>query len=175
MDAGILFEQESKQAYFTEYCPSRKGYNSFLTELSMLPSTSHYFECLKAGMNPFKTKLIPYSEDPKKFGASIRLFNFERDKNRFCMGEIPIIIKGKDVWLWDVKMKDSRLITVGQAKDVACATGAGDSPEEAIQNAQKNVKDIIFKDLYYRDDIAEKSSWFNLLYRYYWLKDNKFL
>ena len=174
MDAAVLFDRVDETPYFSEFCSFRKGYNCFITEMAMLPSVSHYFESIKQGKNPFNTKLFQFEKKIKSFGASIRIFNLDQDENRFCKGETQIQIKGKDVWLWDGKIDKGQIVTTGQTKDVAVITGAGDTPEEAIQNAISNIQEITMKDMYYRNDIDSKE-WFGLISRYNWLKENKYI
>lgn len=168
MDASILFDKKG-QGYFGEFCPERKGYNAFYTELAMLPSVSRYFESLAKGINPFLT------EGAKRFGASIRIFNTAKDDKRFVKADLQIQAEGRYVWLMDAKKdEEGNLMTAGQNYDTAVVTGCGDTIDEAIEDCENNLKYFSMKDGYYRTDLKSEE-WFSPKYRYRWLESKKLI
>jgi len=169
VDAGILFDQKDGTPYFTEFCHSRKSYNAFLTELSMMPSVSQYFDCIINGVDPFQ------GPGRKRFGASIRIFNLAQDDDRFVKPELKILGDSPNIWFTDVKMVDDDIVTAGYSYETVIVTGVGDSAEEAIQECKKHTKEIILKEMYHRSDLEDKDQWFNILYRYHWLKEHELL
>ena len=165
MDASMLIDTRMDKPYFGEYCP-RRGYNSFLTELALLPSASLWFESVAKGENPFR--------DSKKFAASIRIFNLSRGRNGPAK-DLLIQAEGKDVWLFDAKKKGEKLFTCGVDDNLGVVTGSGDTPEGAIKAVKHNLKSLIVKDMYYRTDIEDTENWYAPLYRYNYLKNNDWL
>ena len=167
MDASMYVDRHTNKAYFGEFCPERRGYNSFLTELSMLPSVSYFFESVIAGINPF--------ESAKPFGVSIRVFNSQTDEERHPKGGLAIKAYGRNVWLWDVK-KDEKdnLVTVGESDSAACITGVGDTVDEAIENVFYNLGNFCMQDMMLRTDFKTEE-WYGLKKRYTYLEENGWL
>ncbi len=147
-DASILIDKKDGTMYFGEFCPNRKGYNAFYTELSMLPSASKYFESLVAGKNPFP--ILPLRIDGQ-FGASARMFNLKYDDKGLTSDDTPIIsMDEKNVWLLDAKLDDEQLCTAGYTWDIATVTGNGKTPENAAFNLYENIKQVNFNSSYKR-------------------------
>ena len=100
-DAGVLFDQKKKTPYFTEFCSSRKGWASFVTELSMLPSASYFFECVKDRITP---------KFEKEYGFAIVLYNQDNKE------DLSIVEKGDDKNLWTMyyyKDEEGNRMTTG--------------------------------------------------------------
>ncbi len=169
VDAGVLVDKEDGKPYFTEFCHSRKGYNAFYGELAMCPSVSQYFEAVMANTSPFD------SIGAKRFAASISIFNSCTDDKRFVMPDLQMMVKGDNVWLVDAKKKDDKIVTAGyNVYTTAVVTGAGDTPEEAVKNCQKHLKEIKMKEMAHRMDTATNED-YGILSRYYYLRDNNLL
>jgi len=177
MDASMLIDRKNDKPYFGEFCAARRGYNSFYTELTLLPSVSHFFECVKQGLNPFKAKLHPFENDVAKFAVSIRIFNLVEDKDRYPQSDLPIQVDkllSKYIWLEDAKKVDNKIVTAGYKQDVAIVTGAGNSLKEAIENAIMNVSGLVIRDMYFRNDL-DSEEWYSLSNRYTYLLEQKWL
>jgi phosphoribosylamine-glycine ligase len=159
MDAGILFDQKTKTPYFTEFCSGRKGWASTATIFSMMPSISHFYECIKNGIRP----TFEY-----EYGFAIVLYNLG--------SKVGIPLQTNDcnnVWLMDVKNdEENGLVTTGFDDTIAYVTGQGKTAEEAIQSALDNMKNVAFSDEYWRTDNLTSDQWYEILFRYKWLESN---
>ena len=143
IDAGILFDRNSKRAYFTEFCFQRFGWDAFPTELSMCDSVASYFESIMKGENPLK----------RRFGAGVRLFNLNQDDERYPEPELSVNWKEeaeKDLYLYDVKKSKGKVVTAGFQQDLGVATGSGDFLMQAIGKCYENANAISLKDMYYK-------------------------
>jgi phosphoribosylamine-glycine ligase len=142
IDCGIIFDKDNKP-YFTEFCYQRFGWDCFPTELVMSESVTDYFKKVVKGENPLKYR----------FGASVRLFNLNQDKDRFVASDMGIDVtedSAKSLFLYDVKKEDDKLVTAGFQKDIGVICGSGDFPIEAIEKCYSYMENIAFNDLYYR-------------------------
>jgi len=135
-DASVLYSPSRDKFYFGEFSKNRWGFDSVFAELSTFNSVSEYFEQILEGKNL----------NPKyKYGVAVRLFNIDKEKN------LLIHIKNnKNIWLFDAKKKEESIYTCGVGKDIAVVTGAGNTLEEAVENAYNNLKNIKFDGMYYR-------------------------
>lgn len=144
-DASLLIDSKSGKIYFGEYCANRPGYNALFTEISLAGSASRYFENIRKHKSPFPNG---------KVGASVRLFNLNQDPStELTEAGKQLSLLGddqKNIWLWDVKEHDDKLISVGYDRNLAVVTGVGESIEEAVQQAYKNTSKIAFEGVYYR-------------------------
>ncbi|MGI8419193.1 MAG: hypothetical protein ACR2LN_00960 [Candidatus Levyibacteriota bacterium] len=145
-DASILINRRDGKLYFGEFCSNRPGYNSLFTELAQCPSIDAFFEAVVHKNSPFTLGTV---------GTSVRLFNLNRDEEtEQISSNISVDFKSeveKDLWLWDVKKKDKgRLFSVGTDWNLAVATGAGKSIDEAIAKTYNVIHDFAFVGAYYR-------------------------
>jgi phosphoribosylamine-glycine ligase len=165
MDASVLIDRKTNKYYFGEYCPSRPGWAAFVTELSMLPSVSYFFECVKNRITP---------NFDKKYGFAIPIFNDNTNKERYSQEDLSIQVQDpNNVWLTNVyKNKEGEIMTTAMYADTCYVTGQGDTAEEAIKSAEENLKNVAFKDMYYRSDYFEKEKWFGILFEFDWLEKN---
>lgn len=122
--------------FFGEFCSNRFGYDALMTEMTMAHGPSQYFEKIMAGENPL---------EDFKFGAAVRVFNLNRTKDQ----EI-IVENWKPTWLYEVKMEDDRMLSVGDCWDLGVMTGRGNTLEEAVENVYENYEGLVFKEKYSR-------------------------
>lgn len=132
-DISLYITDES--IYFGEFCSNRFGYDALMTEMSMSGGASNYFTAIMEVKNPLKSK----------FGAALRVFNLNRSKDQE-------IIVGNDeyTWLYEVKKKDDKLVSVGDCWDLGVITGCGETPEEAVEDAYGYLDTLVFKERYTR-------------------------
>jgi phosphoribosylamine-glycine ligase len=158
-DAGVIYDKKKKGFFFTEYCPDRWGYSAIFDELATLPSVGYYFEKLLRGEDIYDPK------ECKRFGASFRIFRrveFGEPRDKIKSEDI-ILPEGfdKDIWLWDVKKTSKGLETANYDYNVAVVTGAGETLEEAFQNAFENTKKIVFNGFHWQLDMVLNRSYKN--------------
>lgn len=121
--------------YFGEFCSNRFGYDAIFTEMTMSHGPSSYFEHIMAGENPLDFK----------YGTGIRVFNLNRSK------DVEVNVGSwKPTWLFEVTKKDDKVVSLGDAWDLAVITGRGDTVEEAIDNVYDNYNTLSFKEKYVR-------------------------
>jgi hypothetical protein len=156
---NVLYDKKKRGFFFTEYC-IRPGYScNLFTELSTLPSVGYYFEKLLRGEDVYDPK------ECKRFGASFRIFRrveFGEPRDKIKSEDI-ILPEGfdKDIWLWDVKKTSKGLETANYDYNVAVVTGAGETLEEAFQNAFENTKKIVFNGFHWQLDMVLNRSYKN--------------
>lgn len=119
--------------YFGEFCSNRPGYDSLMTEMAMAGGAIPYFSALQSLKNPLSSR----------FGAAVRVFNLNRSK------DVEINV-GDDssTWLFEVKKKDDKLLSVGDCWDLGVITGVGETFEEAVDDVYKNYDSLTFKEKY---------------------------
>lgn len=122
--------------YFGEFCSNRFGYDALMTEMTMSHGPRAYFESIMAG----KTPLADF-----KFGTALRVFNLNRSKDQ----EIKVG-SWKPAWLYEVKQKDDKLLSVGDCWDLGVVTGRGNDVTEAVNNLYANYDSLVFKEKYAR-------------------------
>lgn len=125
-----------KGLFFGEFCSNRFGYDALMTEMTMAHGPSAYFEAIVAGQNPLQDF---------NFGTAIRMFNLNRTKDQ----EVTIG-SWKPTWLYEVKKKDDKLLSVGDCWDLGVMTGRGNTIEEAVDNVYDNYQTLVFKEKYVR-------------------------
>lgn len=119
--------------FFGEFCSNRFGYDASMTEMAMSGGVISYFTALQSGKNPLLSR----------FGAATRVFNLNRSK------DVEINIKDEsDVWLYEVKGEDGKMISVGDCWDLGVITGKGETIEEAVDDCYKNYDGVTFKEKY---------------------------
>lgn len=145
-DASILYDADTGEPYFGEFCANRPGYDCTITELSLFERVTDFFEAIVAGENPMK-------KANHTFAASVRLFNLKRDGERHLLKDAPInTLPGseRDFWPYDAKMKDGKLVTAGYTWDIGIVTGSGDDIEEAAEDCYRNLELVSVEGVYYR-------------------------
>ena len=134
-DGSVLIEKKTQDLYFGEFCANRWGWDSFFTNLSMCNSVSDFFESMVKGKNPLKNK----------YGAAVRMFNLKKDM------EVPIITDNdKEVYYYDAKMKDGKVVSAGTGWDLLVCTGADNDLEVAVDKAYDVLHSTNFTNGYYR-------------------------
>lgn len=122
--------------FFGEFCSNRFGYDALMTEMTMADGPSQYFSKIMKGKNPI---------EQFKYGTAVRVFNLNRTKDQ----EITIG-SWKPTWLYEVKTKDNKIVSVGDCWDLGVITGRGETVEEAIDNVYDNYDTLNFKEKYIR-------------------------
>lgn len=132
-DISLYFTE--KGIFFGEFCSNRFGYDALMTEMTMAHGPGRYFGSIMEGKNPLVSK----------FGTAARVFNLNRAKDQ----EISIENE-KPVWLYEVKKKDDKMVSVGDCWDLGVITGRGEDIQEAVDNLYDNVNFVVFKEKYIR-------------------------
>jgi hypothetical protein len=145
-DASLLIDRRTRRIHFGEFCSNRPGYNSLFSEIAQCASAHHYFASFAAGRSPFV---------PGTVGCSVSLFNPATDRHFGCHppAGAPIEYKprvAEQLWLWDVKREEGRLVSAGEDWNLGVITGTGKSIEEAVQRMYRGVDDFSFVGVYYR-------------------------
>ncbi len=99
--------------YFGEFCSNRFGYDTLITEMCMAHGPSEYFGKIMEKVNPLSHF---------KFGTAIRAFNLKVKEEQEVMYE-----NWKPVWIYDAKMKDDKMVTIGEDWDLAVNRSGSDS------------------------------------------------
>lgn len=133
-DISLYFTDDG--IYFGEFCSNRFGYDALMTEMTMAHGPGMYFAKLMAGENPL---------EDFKFGTAARIFNLNRAKDQ----EISVE-NDKPIWLYEVKKKDDKMLSVGDCWDLGVVTGRGNDISEAVDNLYDNVTFLTFKEKYFR-------------------------
>lgn len=120
--------------YFGEFCPNRFGYDAIMTEIGMCGSAKGYFDAIMSHQSPLKSE----------FGAGVRLFNLNKSEDR------EIITTDENIYLYEVYKDDEKMCSIGNCSDLGVAVGAGNTISEAVDALYTSVKNISFKELYYK-------------------------
>jgi hypothetical protein len=146
-DCGLLYD--GKDFWFTEYCGNRYGWDGFYSEAVMRdegkPFITDYFDDIAAGRNPLKSK----------YGAALRLFNYEGDMEDTSdpVGDEPIKWDksiDEHLFLYNVNEDGEEIVTTSNMDFVGCLTSGGNSAEEAVKGIYKMLDKFYFEKLYYR-------------------------
>lgn len=121
--------------YFGEFCSNRVGYDSVMTEMEMSGGSDAYFTSIVEGKNPLL----------KRFGAAVRLFNLNRQKDRELIWDDETDCH---IWMYEVYQKDGKVMSLGCCWDLGVVTGAGDTIQEAVDNLYCYADGISFKEIY---------------------------
>jgi hypothetical protein len=144
-DASLLIDKRTGKIYFGEFCSNRPGYNSLFTELAQCRSVNDYFSSIIRKESPFKLGTV---------GTSVLLLNPATDKETGRTTEGARIDYKPEIernlWLWDVRREQNRLVNVGDGWNLAVVTGAGDSIDEAVNSMYRCVDGFSFAGAYYR-------------------------
>ena len=144
-DASLLIDKRTGKIYFGEFCSNRPGYNSLFTELAQCSSVHNYFSSLVRKESPFKLGTV---------ATSVLLLNPATDEETGLTTEgLRIDYKPQieqNLWLWDVRCEDDRLVNVGDDWNLGVITGAGDSIDQAVNSMYKSVDSFSFAGAYYR-------------------------
>lgn len=132
-DISLYFTE--KGIFFGEFCSNRFGYDAVLTEMSMSGGAGEFLNGLVRLENPLKTV----------FGAAVRVFNLNKQKDT----EITI---GNDeyTWVYEAKMDDNKMVSMGVFWDLAVITGCGETITEAVEDAYGYLPTLSFKEKYTR-------------------------
>ncbi|GIW67868.1 MAG: hypothetical protein KatS3mg096_736 [Candidatus Parcubacteria bacterium] len=175
-DAGVMYSPSRDKFYFSEFCSDREGWSSVFNKLSTFAFVGDYFERIAN-----KEKL--FTEDVFPYGCSIRVFNeiketkkglekFVKSDQRFFAN-----LDNPNVWLWDVKMKNEKLYTVGYDHNLAVITQAGADWKICFQLIDKLLtegKEFFYGLSYWRRDfdIINESYWGNIKQRFNFVMQN---
>ncbi len=121
--------------FFGEFCSNRFGYDAVLTEMCMSGGAGKFFESIQEGRNPLKST----------FGVATRVFNLNKQKD----SEINV---GNDeyTWVYEAKMKDGKMVTLGVFWDLAVMTEEGNTIDEAVDKLYDVLPTLSFKEKYTR-------------------------
>lgn len=146
-DAGVMYSPSREKFYFTEYCSNREGYNVVFTKLASLGKVSDYYLAI---MN----KDFIYSAH---FGCSIRIFNELTDeKNKgYVISDTRLIanLSNKDIWLWDVYLKNGKILNVGCDKNLAVITTKTNNWKEGFRKIDEFLskgEEFVFPAMYFK-------------------------
>lgn len=152
-DASLLIEGRTGRVYFGEFCSNRFGYNSLYTEIEL--SGGSALEWLE-GLRSREVRLR------RGVGASVRLFQMNRDRRGYFQEEEVVLRGHEGVWLFGVKRDDrGRLVTGGLGdrsavgEDIAVVTGWGGDGKEAAHVVYERVKQVHWAGMYWRKDLWE--------------------
>lgn len=151
-DAGLLYD--GKRFNFGEFAGNRAGFDGFYSNIAMsgdekgLNNAGNFFEACRQSKNPLRNK----------YGVCVRLFQTQPGKEDMYAGGAFID------WLDEVsdqlflyciqgqKMDNGKLgfVSNGFEKEIGVATGTGDNPIKAIDNAYRCATSVAMVGLYYR-------------------------
>lgn len=144
-DASILINKKGGKMYFGEFCSNRPGYNSLFTEIAQTGSVNRFFTNIVNKFNPFTIGTV---------ATSMRIFNLHRDPDDYyVLDNVTIDYKPeiqKDLWLFDAKKPDGRIVNTGVDWNLGVITGFGRSINEAIDKMYENIDNFSFFGAYYR-------------------------
>jgi phosphoribosylamine-glycine ligase len=123
--------------YFGEFCSNRVGYDAVMTEMDMSGGASAFFTSIVELKNPLV----------KRFGAAVRLFNLNRQKDREIIWEPET---DNHIWMYEVYKQDDKIMSLGCCWDLGVATASGDTIQEAVDALYNVVDQISFKELYHK-------------------------
>lgn len=132
-DISLYFTD--KGIFFGEFCSNRFGYDAVLTEMCMSGGAGKFFEAIQNVTNPLKST----------FGAAVRVFNLNKQKD----SEINV---GNDeyTWLYEAKMNEGKMVTLGVFWDLAVITEEGNTIDEAVEKMYEVLPTLSFKEKYTR-------------------------
>ena len=172
-DAGILYDQKTKNYYFTEFAGNRWSWGGVFSELSMSATASNYFEKVSQGKNPYTYK----------FGATLSLYNIKEDPDfpKMHAQGIPLFW-GKE---YDSKFvpyqvkQDGNVIVNVDAEDILLGYVSchGNTIGEAVKDVYEAVEHFSFKEVLYRpkEDFLSVDYPSAVLNRYKFLVDSKLI
>lgn len=151
-DAGLLFD--GHHFYFSEWCSQRYGWDGIFSTIEMSGDAQHknaasrHFDLIADGKNPFTWK----------YGCAVRMFQTQPDGKRPDVYEDGYAVDWMDevsdhLWFYSIKKREEDeggFESVGYRKDVGAATGAGNTPKDAIDMAYRAVKGVAMTGLLYR-------------------------
>jgi len=145
-DASLLIDRRTRRIHFGEFCSNRPGFNCLFSELAQCKSVHDYFAAAMARRNPFTLGSL---------GCSVTLFNpaVDREHPGHPPASVPIDFKphvAGQLWLWDAKDEDGRLVSAGDDENLGVMTGTGSSIEAAVGQMYRCVDDFSFVGVYYR-------------------------
>lgn len=132
-DISLYFTENG--IYFGEFCSNRFGYDCLMTEMEMSGGAAEYFTKIMNGEDPLKST----------FGTAVRAFNLKVKEEQEIKYD-----NWEHIWLYDGKMKDGKVVTIGEDWDLAVITGKGETIEEAVDDAYENYDSLIFTEKYCR-------------------------
>lgn len=173
-DVGAMYSPSRNKFYFTEFCSNREGFNAFFDKLSTFQRIGDYYLAIKEG--------IPFNElKLKRFGAGIRIFNmlFENQKGmeHLFLSSAKVITNPfhKDIWLWDVKGENNKIVSVGYDRNLAVVTSSDDDWQMAFLKAEALIDgEFKFNGFYKRSfvDIIDNGYIGNIPDRIKWVFEN---
>jgi phosphoribosylamine-glycine ligase len=175
-DAGLLFDGEGDEFYFTEFCSLRAGFDGAFSQIAMSANRNHkmsvvrHFDLIADGKCPLVWN----------YGAAVRLFQTEPN------GKAPDMYEGGYSMDWLNEFVDQlffyciervekngikQFVSNGFEKDLGTATGEGNTLEEAIAMAYKAARGVAMNGLYYRPqfDFLSRDYFTSIMNRYDWL------
>lgn len=150
-DAGILYDPEAKEYFFTEFAGNRWSWGGAYSEMAMAQlygkTASNYFESVAKGENPLR----------RRFGATVTMYNTIPDlEYADCQKEgIPVVFDetlASSLNFYQVKAaKDGGLENVGYNDPLfAYISASGDELKHCIDMTYRAVDAVSFKEVLYR-------------------------
>lgn len=176
-DSSILIDPKTGDKFFGEYCPNRFGWDAIFGEIAMSGPESGekmcttFFEAIVAGKNPLV----------HKFGTTVRLFNEHHDSFGKLKGGDIIEVDKKaepDVYLYEAKKEEDKIISAEYYTDLAVVTGYSDtSVQESCDRMYQYVDMVAFNGPGYRykGDFLATDYPTALMNRNKYLTDNKII
>lgn len=175
-DAGLLYNPNDEQFYFTEFCSQRWGWDGIFSELAMCgnvetdPFVSRHFDTIAEGRNPIV----------KRFGAAVRMFQTQpcdKEANVYQDGYSMDWKKEAEPNLFFYCIRKSgdngeaRFESVGYRKDLGVSVGSSDYMEAAVDEAYYGLKSFVMTGAYYRPrfDFLSQLYHGSIMNRYRWL------
>lgn len=165
-DAGILYNPQDSEFYFTEFCSQRWGWDGIFSEIAMSGGPSNHFDAIASGESPIR----------HKYGAAVRLFQVHPD------GDIPGVYQdgytmdwmdeaSNDLCFYCIRKEKGRFVSVGYRRDLGVATGASNYLDAAVDRAYRAVDGFVMTGVYYRPkfDFLSRDYQNSIMNRYQWL------
>lgn len=174
-DAGILFNQDDGQFYFTEFCSQRWGWDGIFSELAMSRNGNNHFVSRHFDM-------IAQGESPiaNDFGVAVRMFQTQPDsekpevyKDGYTMDWLNEV--SNNLFFYCIRKErdgnEARFLSVGYGKDLGVAVGSSRFLEAAVDEAYHALKGFAMTGVYYRPrfDFLSKDYPTSIMNRYRWL------
>lgn len=169
-DAGVLYDPDEAEFYFTEFAGNRWSWGGVFSELAMATdknrNATEYFARIAAGKNPLRYK----------YGATVSFYNINPDKKYASLEaqDLPVYFKRaaeEYLWLYQIR-KDKE---TGALLNVGCgdillgyASSCGNSLSATIAGVYKIIDNLSFKELIFRpkSDYLSKDYTSSILNRY---------
>lgn len=167
-DANLIYDNQTKNLYFLEFCPNRFGINSFYTELEIAGGITNFLNRFIEEKNPLYKDDIDYELD-NIFGSSIRLFNVDYKNEELSIPEI-----NEHTWILDGKKTD-KIYTTKFSEDAIILTRSSYNPYESLYLVQSDAFQDKWSLFYKRSDLTMRGFKDSILDRFDFINESDFL